>query len=711
MLLFPLRLRALCSALLLLAAVPPLCGDVRLLTGDANNAPHNADSFLMDVSADGKFALFTTRVPVSGASPGITQGGLHRRNLATGELVNVGGGVSGGADTSGSSTEAAISDDGQRLAWCSGNKIYWRDAAAGVTRAITPSADNVCRGARLSADGRYLAFVSLARNLVAQTNLLPANGRAAVYLYDSNTQVLSLVSLTSAGAALATGVGTGAGVIADFELSADGRFVFFSTEAANAHPDRASVLNPGYFWLYRRELATGTVVVVNRNAAGQIPGGNFSAPRASADGNRVIFTNVFVTGGPLMVPGYDPVVGSDIYIKDLSAGTVWRGTQPVGGSGAPNGVLGGGYGINDAGTVACLGTSATNLVSENTDPPGNSDSLDFFRVELNAGGAVATTLLTRAQFGSANVGFFSGPYLSNQYIAFNTSYLQSMLGVATDNSLFKHGVALGTFSFSGGNGGSGGAPLVNVSTRARVETGDNVVIAGFVISGSGSKRVLVRTLGPSLAAFGVTGPLADPNIEIKNAAGTTLATNDNWRSNEAAVVASGFAPGSDLESAVVLDLAAGSYTAIVRGNGSAQGVAIVEVYDLDAPGASARLVNLSTRATVGLDQNVMIAGIVVGAGQTKRVLVRSLGPTLANFAVPNVLADPTIELRSGDTLVAENDNWQATQMTDITASGFAPPDAREPGLIVTLGPGSYTAIVRGKNATSGNAIVEIYELP
>lgn len=697
-------------ASLLLLATGSLRAEVRLLTGSSDNTAHARDSFLLDVSGDGRFALFTTGVPSNGSpSPGITQGGLHRRNLGTGELTYVGGGIAGGPDTSGSATEASISDDGSKLAWCAGNLIYWRDQSAGQTRLLTPGADGFCRGAKISADGRYVAFVSAARNLVSQTALLPASGRAAVYLYDSGTGQLALVSLSSTGTALTTGVGTGAGAISDFDFSADGRFVFFATDAPNAHPDRASASNQAYFWLYRRELATGNVVIVHRNAENQIPVGNFNGPRCSADGSRVLFSLLYVSG-PAMVPGYVPFFATDLYVKDLSGGTIWRVTQTTDNA-APNGQLASDVQINPAGTLACFGSSGSNFVAENTDPTGGAGQVDLFRVDLNSGGGTSTTLLSKAAVGSSNVAVFNGPFVSSSYIAFNTSSLLSMLGTGVDNSIFKHGVAVGTFSF-GGLDPASAQPLVNVSTRARVESGDDVVIGGFVIAGTGTKRVLVRCLGPSLAAFGVGGVLTDPNLEVKNASQQTIATNDDWRANEAAVLASGFAPTDNRECAVVLDLPAGAYTAIVRGAGGAQGVAIIEVYDLATSGSGARLVNLSTRAKVQTGDNVVIGGVVTQGTQARRLLVRAVGPSLAAFGVPNVLANPTLEINAGATQIATNDNWKDQPgMAAIAASGFAPTDDREAAVILERPAGSCTAIVRGAGGTTGVAIIEVYELP
>ncbi len=260
--------------------------------------------------------------------------------------------------------------------------------------------------------------------------------------------------------------------------------------------------------------------------------------------------------------------------------------------------------------------------------------------------------------------------------------------------------------------------LINLSTRLRVETGENILIGGFVIQGSATKRTLVRALGPSLAAAGVAGVLADPALEIRDAAGALVAANDNWRSNNAAAVQdTGLAPSSDAESALVLDLPAGAYTALVRGVGNATGVALVEVYDLQPSATGIRPINLSTRGRVQTGDNVMIGGFVVNGTASRRVVIRAIGPALAGAGVQGALANPTLQIFNGQGQpIAANDDWQ-TQTTagssaaDLMALGLQPPDPREAAIVLALPPGAYTAIVRGAGDTSGVAIVEVYEVP
>lgn len=259
----------------------------------------------------------------------------------------------------------------------------------------------------------------------------------------------------------------------------------------------------------------------------------------------------------------------------------------------------------------------------------------------------------------------------------------------------------------------GASRLGNVSTRLRVGTGDGVAIAGFVLQGSGSRRVLIRALGPSLTAFGVTGALANPNLELVAAGGATLATNDDWRATQQTeIAASGFAPSSDLEAGIVAQLAPGAYTAILRGTGGAGGVGLVEVYDLDGAGGDARLGNLSTRGQVLTGEDILIGGFVIGGGAPKRVLIRALGPSLAIYGVGGALGDPVVTLKNaaGVTLL-ENDDWSRPQGLEIRATGLAPVRRIESGLLVTLEPGAYTALVTGYGGATGIALFEVYELP
>ena len=271
--------------------------------------------------------------------------------------------------------------------------------------------------------------------------------------------------------------------------------------------------------------------------------------------------------------------------------------------------------------------------------------------------------------------------------------------------------------------------LGNISTRALVQTGDNVMIGGFIVQGAEPKRIVIRAIGPELAQYGVPNVLVNPTLELHDGSGALIASNDNWhhtiiggiiRSDQSADIRnSGYAPDDFRESAMIVNLPAGNYTAIVRGVANMTGVALVEVYDL-SPAPDSILGNISTRSFVRTGDNVMIGGVIVQGTQPKRVIVRAIGPELTQYGVPNTLANPTLELYdSTGALIASNDNWQHTiiggvitsdQVRDIRNSGYAPADGRESAIIGNLPPGNYTAVVRGVNNTTGVALVEVYDL-
>jgi hypothetical protein len=274
-----------------------------------------------------------------------------------------------------------------------------------------------------------------------------------------------------------------------------------------------------------------------------------------------------------------------------------------------------------------------------------------------------------------------------------------------------------------------GPRLSNISTRAFVQTGDNVLIGGFIIQGTGTKRVIIRAIGPELAQYGVPDPLFNPTLELHDATGALIASNDNWThtiiggiitmDQVREIMNSGHAPSDGRESAIIADLPPGNYTAILRGVNNTTGVALVEVYDL-SPGIDSILRNISSRAFVQMNDNVMIGGFIIQGTQPKRVIVRAIGPELTQYGVPNALADPTLDLHNATgALIASNDDWQHTiiggiitkdQVADIQNSGHAPTQPSESAIIATLPPGNYTAIVRGKNIIVGVALVEVYDL-
>jgi len=254
------------------------------------------------------------------------------------------------------------------------------------------------------------------------------------------------------------------------------------------------------------------------------------------------------------------------------------------------------------------------------------------------------------------------------------------------------------------------AKPTNISTRGPVGTGQNVLIAGFIVSGSQPKKVVVRALGPTLSTLGVSGALADPTIAIFNSSNGLVASNDNWRdTQEVEIAASGFAPPNDLESAIIATLPPGAYSAVVSGKNGGIGIGLVDVYELDA--STSIFQNLSTRGFVGTGDNVLIGGFIIGNGEQPVIVVRAIGPTLSSFGITQPLQDPMLEVRDANGgLIAFNNDWQENTPTAVKATLLQPQDTREAAVVVSLPAGNYTAIVRGKNGTTGVGLVEAYRL-
>jgi outer membrane protein assembly factor BamB len=260
------------------------------------------------------------------------------------------------------------------------------------------------------------------------------------------------------------------------------------------------------------------------------------------------------------------------------------------------------------------------------------------------------------------------------------------------------------------------AQALNLSTRMRVQTGANVGIGGFIVTGTGPKHVLLRAIGPSLTASGVPNVLADPVLELHGPGAFVTVTDDNWRDDpvqEALIIASGIPPSNDLESAIDATLVPGNYTAIMSGKNNTSGVGLVEVYDLNHA-VPAKLANISTRAFVSTGSDIVIAGFILGGNSgNDRIAVRGIGPSLTSSGVPNALADPVLELRDGNgTLLVSNNDWHdnPVQASELIAAGLALTNDLESGIATTLPPGTYTALLAGLSDGTGVGLVEVYDL-
>ena len=262
--------------------------------------------------------------------------------------------------------------------------------------------------------------------------------------------------------------------------------------------------------------------------------------------------------------------------------------------------------------------------------------------------------------------------------------------------------------------------LVNLSVRSHAGTADRTLIMGFVIAPAGTKQLLVRGVGPTLAQFGVNNPLPDPRLQLFNSASQPIDQNDNWGGTPAltdAFTSGGASPLAfdSKDAALLLSLGSGVYTAHVTGSGSASGNALVELYDV-TPGSAAHLVNASVRSEAGTGDDILILGFVIKGEGAKTLLLRGIGPSLGSQGVAGFLADPRLELFRGPAKIAENDDWNGSnQLKEIFSNvgAFALPSgaSKDAVLMVTLQAGVYSVHVSGVNRTTGVALVEIYEVP
>jgi plastocyanin len=261
------------------------------------------------------------------------------------------------------------------------------------------------------------------------------------------------------------------------------------------------------------------------------------------------------------------------------------------------------------------------------------------------------------------------------------------------------------------------AQALNIATRMRVETGSNVLIGGFIVTGNAPKIVVARGIGPSLADFGISDALANPTLELHAANGTVIAQNDDWQSDPtqaAQLTALGLGLGNPLESGLIATLPPdASYTAILAGKDGGTGVGLVEIYDTNQA-ADSQLANISTRGFVLTDTNVMIGGFILGGNNhNTRVVVRGIGPSLGKIGLSPVLADPTLELHDGNgALLITNDDWQddPTMAGEIAALGLALQEPKESGIFMSLPPGAYTAVLAGTDGGTGIGLVEVYNV-
>jgi hypothetical protein len=264
---------------------------------------------------------------------------------------------------------------------------------------------------------------------------------------------------------------------------------------------------------------------------------------------------------------------------------------------------------------------------------------------------------------------------------------------------------------------AGNSVLASIQSRVHVGVNNELGFAGFLVSGTEPKTLVIRVLGPSLVRYGIRDVLANPTLEIHDARGNTVASNDGWRVAQGSLFVEGghyhaFQPGNELEPALAVNLPMGAYTAVVRGKNNTQGIALIEIYDVSR-GNGSKLSHLSTRAMVGGAENVLVSRISLAGSSPLKVVARVLGPSLTRYGVANPLVNPRMSFYNANgTLLHTSSNWteNPVQANQVRASGYAPTDPREPALMMTLPAGVYTAVVTGENNTAGVALLDAFAL-
>ena len=494
-----------------------------------------------------------------------------------------------------------------------------------------------------------------------------------------------------------------------------------STQIGGLTPEAANVISGSQYGISIASSGTETVVqgnLIGTDVTGLVNLSNF-------------YAGVSITGSNNLIGGLAPGAGNRIFFNRVKVEA--KDNHPaIGNAILSNCSLGalidldGGEGFDFAFTRNDLGDgdtgpnnlqnfpiiTATTFLSDRTTVEGglNSTPSTTFTIQFFSQSVVqgpATFLETRTVTTNAA----GGAYFTFDLLPLSADLLLTATATDPDGNTSEF-----PYPYS--------VQLANISTRGQVGMDDDILISGFVVHRPPdgptdyTKKVLLRALGPSMAVDGVPlpGRLDNPNLELYDASGAVLATNDDWRSDqEAEIIASGAAPSSDAEAALIADLPDGSYTVQVRGVGSGIGLGLTEVYDLEPLDPlemppSGRLVNISTRGLVGSGDNPLIGGLIVNGNVAERVVIRAIGPDLAG-QVPNFLPDPTLELRDGSgALLAANEDWRDDQEEEIAATGLAPNDDRDSAILFSLIPGAYTAIVRGQGDSSGVGLVEVYDL-
>ena len=480
------------------------------------------------------------------------------------------------------------------------------------------------------------------------------------------------------------------------------------------------------------EMLCGSFPIYNECGGGIINDGDLTVQNSTISGNTsaggagilsqgtATVTNSTIAGNAAVTTGAHNLIGG--FGGGLSLGSGSLISDTISGNSA---VFEGG------GISSGAGVTVINCILAGNTSPTNPDKVDLMGTVTSGGYNLVGVSVDGSGFGAndltgtvdAPLDARLGPLQDNGGPTFTMALLPGSpaidqgvsQGLSTDQRGMPRTADQPNISnASGGDGTDIGAfelPVVaptlgNISTRLLVGTGGNVLIGGFIVTGTQPKRVILRAIGPSLP---VPGAMADPTLELHDSTQAVIATNDNWQDSpdKQAIIDSTIPPTNDNESAIVMTLDPGPYTAVLQGANGGTGIALVEIYDLDQA-ADSKLGNLSTRGLVQTDDDVMIGGVIVLGTEPTNSIIRAIGPSLP---LTDTLTDPTLELHdSNGGIIASNDNWKDTQEAEIEAAGLAPTNDFESAIAATLIPGAYTAIVRGQNNTTGVALVEAYQL-
>jgi Tol biopolymer transport system component len=624
-------------------------GNTVLITANPSNtgaATGNVDQ-QAKLTPDGRFVVFASQryTLVSPPQQGPAVMRVYVRDVKTSKTTLVGVGQA-----------PHISNDGRYVLFCDGTIVSVRDLVNQTTIFQYSDPAREADANAISGDGRYILFS-------ASSTQRTSGGYPArqCYLHDMVTQTTTLASVDLSGTGMANEDVNRA------RMSDDGRFVIFDSRATNlASPPPPS----GDGWLgsavYRRDMHQGVTQYLTRGL------------------DRAAVADISNDGAVIAIVA-DPLFSSTSYLADTRAGTFEQLPYP-----SP-------LDMDTSGRFVAFESGGSGGVAADIN---NRSDIFLYDRKLRT-----TKLVSHNLAGTSSPsGWAISPILSDdgQTVAFSSN--ASDLVVMPKYIYGSGDTVFDAYVSSIPKTGH----LQNISTRGTVQFGDEVLIGGFIITGE-PKKVMVRALGPSLAAYGVVGVLQDPTLSLHDSTGAEIAVNDNWTEERAAVEATGLSPSDPSESALVRLLDPGAYTAIVRANGAA-GIGLVELYELEQNPAS-KLANISTRGVVSSGDGVLIAGLIAGGSGNGfvSVLVRAIGPSLAPFGISNALTDPTLELYdSNGVSLGSNDDWKSSQRSEIEATGLPPGDDRESAMLVTLPPGAYTAIVRTKTGVDGVGLVEVY---